>query len=214
MVSVITPVYNGSATIGRACASVAAQSTTDWEHIVIDDGSTDETPEIVAGLAAVEPRLRTVRVSNGGQSAALNRGLDLAWGDFVAFLDADDEFLPDHLGAHVAYLEQHPEIDALYGGAEVVGGNEEDLWIPDVERGSGFLHISECILQGTIFVRGHIAREFRFPADRSIWYQDYVFVKSIAKKHRTALFPHKTYRYYRNLGTSIIDRVKRGWPAE
>ena len=211
MVSIITPVFNGAATLRRACESVAAQTFSDWEHIIVDDGSTDGTPEILEQIRTTDPRIVTVRIPNAGQSVALNTGVGRARGEYVGFLDADDEYLPWHVASHVEYFRQNPEIDALWGGTEVVGATEQDLLIPDVEQGSGYIHISKCILQGTIFVRKHVFPEFRFLEDRAVWYQDYVFIKEVSSKYRTSVFPLNTYRYYRNLGTSMIDRVKKDW---
>jgi glycosyltransferase involved in cell wall biosynthesis len=211
MVSIITPVFNGAATLRRACESVAAQTCSAWEHIIIDDGSTDETPEILDQIRTADPRVVTARIPNSGTSAALNLGVAKGRGEYVAFLDADDEYLPLHLASHVEFFEQHPDIDVLWGGAEVVGASESDLLIPDVEKGSGFVHISKCVLQGTIFVRRHVFSDFRFSEDRTVWYQDYVFIKQVSTKYKTAVFPLPTYRYYRNLGNSAIDRVKKHW---
>jgi glycosyltransferase involved in cell wall biosynthesis len=213
MVSIVTPVFNGAQTIARAYESVVAQTFEDWEHIIIDDGSTDGTPEILEQIRSRDSRVITERIANSGQSAALNTGAALARGEYVAFLDADDEFLPQHIASHVEYMERFPEIDALWGGAEVVGATEDDLLIPDIEQGSGYIHISKCILQGTIFVRRVVFGEFRFSSDRAVWYQDYEFMKQVSTKYRTAEFPLQTYRYYRNHGTSLIDRVKLGWSA-
>src|SRR5580704_7462786 len=93
--SVIVPVYNRSDTLAAALGSVFAQTDQDFEIIVVDDGSIDNPQAVVDAIA--DPRIRFLRQANRGGGHARNVGIDLARGDFVAFLDSDDIFLPRHL---------------------------------------------------------------------------------------------------------------------
>lgn len=104
VVSVLLPVHNGAASVAAAIASVRAQTFPDWELIVVDDGSTDETPDIVAAIAREEHRLRLSRQSRGGIAAALNAGLAEARGEFIARMDADDVSHRERLAEQVAWL--------------------------------------------------------------------------------------------------------------
>jgi glycosyltransferase involved in cell wall biosynthesis len=111
-VSVITPFRNAAATIGETIASVRAQTYGDWEQLLVDDGSTDGSVELVERLAAEDPRLRLVRSRRRlGAAGARNEGIRLARGRFIAFLDADDLWRPGKLAAQVPVLE---------GGAGIV----------------------------------------------------------------------------------------------
>jgi glycosyltransferase involved in cell wall biosynthesis len=105
-VSIILPTYNRADTIVRAIESVQAQTFQDWELIVVDDGSTDGTAELIANL---EPRMTLIRQENRGFTEARNVGIRASTGEYLAFLDSDDEFMPHHLELCVAFLEAHPD---------------------------------------------------------------------------------------------------------
>lgn len=104
-VSVIIPLFNSSACITRALDSVARQTFEDFEVIVVDDGSTDGGAKRVS--AYTDPRIRLVSQTNAGPGAARNRGIAEARGELLAFLDADDEWLPDYLAAGIEALDEH-----------------------------------------------------------------------------------------------------------
>lgn len=210
-VSVVTPAFNAAHTLDRACRSLAAQRIERWEHIIVDDGSTDHTAEIAHRIAAEDPRVRVFSTPNRGQGAALNTGLTHARAPFIAFLDADDEYLPEHLGAHLECLERNPDIDLLWGGVEVVAAAEHDAYVPDVVRGEGYIHASECIVQGTLFGRRAVFDALSYTEDRSIWYTDFEFVQRAAARFRVERFPGVTYRYYRDSSNSLVSRAKAGW---
>ncbi|MBI3616099.1 MAG: glycosyltransferase family 2 protein [Candidatus Omnitrophica bacterium] len=109
-VSVIIPAYNKARTIRAAVRSVLEQTFTDLEILVVDDGSTDETPVRIQGLS---PRVRYFRQDRQGVSEARNRGIREAQGEIVAFLDGDDLWLPEKLQRQMGVLEQEPRVDAV-----------------------------------------------------------------------------------------------------
>jgi glycosyltransferase involved in cell wall biosynthesis len=109
-VSVIVPTYNCADLLPRAVGSVQRQTMQDFEIVIVDDGSTDETPAIVADLAQ-DRRLRPVRQENRGLPGARNFGLAVAAGTYVAVLDADDELAPDALATLAATLDAQPGAD-------------------------------------------------------------------------------------------------------
>lgn len=106
-VSVVIPAYNAAWCIGRAIDSVLAQSFHDLELIVVDDGSTDDTAKM---LAAYGPKIRVVSKPNGGMSSARNAGIIVARGRYLAFLDADDRWLPEKLSRQVELLDSRREL--------------------------------------------------------------------------------------------------------
>jgi len=114
-VSVILPCYNGEAYLREAVWSILDQTFGDFELIVVDDGSTDGSPAILAQLARHDSRIRIVTQPNGGIVAALNTALDHASGDYIARMDADDISFPERFAFQVDYLDRHP-------GTVLVGG--------------------------------------------------------------------------------------------
>ena len=112
LVSVMMPVYNAQAYLGEAIESVLAQTYPRWELIVVDDGSTDASLTIAQDYR--DPRIRVYHQPNLGEAAARNEALRHMNGELVAFLDADDRFLPDHLALTVGYLTSHLEMDGVY----------------------------------------------------------------------------------------------------
>ncbi|MDA8145809.1 MAG: glycosyltransferase family A protein [Thermaerobacter sp.] len=111
LVSVVIPAYNAAATLPAALESLVAQTFADWEAWVVDDGSTDATAQVAKAFS--DSRVLFLRQANAGPSAARNRGLAAARGEWVAFLDADDTFEPDKLTRQLAAAAIHPEAVAI-----------------------------------------------------------------------------------------------------
>jgi len=126
-ISVVIPLYNKRPYIARALNSVLAQTFQDFEVIVVDDGSTDGGGEMVGGFG--DPRIRLIRQENRGVSAARNRGIEAARAELVAFLDADDEWMPRHLEALLRLRDKYPQAGA-YGTACLLQENDSTAWVP------------------------------------------------------------------------------------
>lgn len=156
-VSVLIPAYNAATTIGRAIASALRQTESRLEIIVIDDASTDATIATTARLAAQDGRVQLLRQSiNRGPAAARNRGLAKARGNWIALLDADDEFLPDRIGRLVAWGEQQSAdivADNLLLCAE--GGIDDDkpMLAPELFPRARWMSAAE-------FVAGNVGSRF------------------------------------------------------
>jgi glycosyltransferase involved in cell wall biosynthesis len=112
LVSVMMPAYNAGRYIREAIESVLAQSFANWELLVVNDGSTDDTAQAAAQFD--DRRIRLINKENGGEASARNVALDCARGEFLAYLDADDVYLPNHLAATIGFLDANPHFDAVY----------------------------------------------------------------------------------------------------
>lgn len=120
-VSVIIPVYNGAHTVGAAVNSVLCQTCQDFEIIVVDDGSTDDTAAIIEGFDS--SRVHYSYQENRERSSARNQGVNQASGEYVAFLDADDTYYPNKLASQVKVLDENPHIGLVAGGFAHVDDN-------------------------------------------------------------------------------------------
>ena len=134
-ITVLTAVYNGARYLAEAIESVLADGFEDFEYVIVDDGSTDATPRILADAAARDPRIVFLRHEpNRGIAAATNRGLAIARGAYIARLDADDISLPGRLAREAAYLDAHPAVALVSmnfdiidaGGAVLYGSRRRD----------------------------------------------------------------------------------------
>lgn len=128
-VSIIVPAHNNAGFVGQTLASIRSQSFEDWECVVVDDGSSDDTCAVVEAACALDNRLRLVRQSCGGSSVARNRGFleSSASSEYVSFMDADDVWEPDALATLLGRLRESPEATGAHGLAEFVDANGKPL---------------------------------------------------------------------------------------
>ncbi len=147
-VSVIVPAYNCGRYIEQTLHSLCAQTESDIEIVVVDDGSSDNTLSLAQSVAALDQRVRVFTQSNSGRPAvARNRGLRESCGEFVAFLDADDLYHPEKIKLQLGVLARHPEVDIVF--SDVVQFTV-DPYAPDNEcylRDRAFLKIGQKYLQ-------------------------------------------------------------------
>lgn len=126
--SVVVPLFNKAATVRRTLDSIAAQSFPDFEVLVIDDGSTDGSADLVR--AHPDPRIRLIEQANAGPGAARNRGIGESRAEWIAFLDADDTWRPDYLTGHLELLAAFPAVSVAACGYHEfpAGRSTEALW--------------------------------------------------------------------------------------
>ena len=174
-VSIIMAAYNSQRYIGCSIDSVLDQTFPDWELIVIDDGSTDETVDIVNAYARMDGRIRLERTEvNSGVAVARNRGLDTARGRYIAFLDSDDIWLPGKLQSQLALAEQ-TRANLIYSGYSIIddSGNKirEDYPVPEELTIEKLLQ-ENVIGCSTVLLSAEVAKELRF--DPSCYHEDYL----------------------------------------
>ncbi len=207
LVSVVVPAYNPGPYLNEAVKSVIAQTFTDWECIVVDDGSTED----LSPVERLDPRVRLIRQPNRGVSAARNNAIMNSSGDYIAFLDADDIFLPTKLEKQIKVMMADPDIgychtsfrriDAV--GADIGPGYEcfaAGSYAEMLRRG-GFLCGTSAVARRAVGCAGLFD-----PLLRSG--EDYDFAMRVAFFFRTAHVPEELY-LYRRLGVSASSNHAR-----
>jgi glycosyltransferase involved in cell wall biosynthesis len=134
LISVVIPAYNYGQYIGEAIESLLSQTEKNWECIVVDDGSTDNTNEVVNAFCRLDNRINYIKKINAGLSAARNTGLEQAQGVYIQFLDADDRLEPLKLEQQKRILENNADVDIVY--SEVIYFDENDSLFPDRNGGN------------------------------------------------------------------------------
>lgn len=196
LVSIIMPVYNGEQYLRQAIDSALAQSYPQWELVVVDDGSSDGTAAIVQ--AYTDARVRYTFQENRGQAAALNRGLELAQGEFITTLDADDWLSPHSLRDRVACLADHAQYGVAYGDGVYCNAAGETVLrfsehMPSGVEGDVYDTLIVSPFYGTgaaVLVRRQVIEQFQvFYDDAIVWCQDWDFYIRLAEKTRFGFVP-------------------------
>jgi glycosyltransferase involved in cell wall biosynthesis len=203
LVSVVLPTYNRADYILRAVNSVINQNYKEWELIIVDDGSTDNTAKIVDNLILERENIRFMKQKNRGTALAFNTGIQASTGQFITFLGSDDEYKPDHLELRVKFLHKNPEIDFLHGGLEIIGHS----YVKDKDDLSKEIHISECAVGGTFFGKRIVF--FEGGGFKNLGYaEDSEFLERIQNKFNVKKIDLPTYKYYRDTPDSICTNIK------
>ncbi|NQX96290.1 MAG: glycosyltransferase [Flavobacteriales bacterium] len=127
LISIIIPLYNATSYIEESVNSVIYQTYKNWELIVVDDGSTDNSLDLVITLSKIDARIQIIKQQNFGVSIARNNGISEAKGDYIFFLDADDIWRKNNLELKIQFLEENKKIDWLFGAINLVDENSKEL---------------------------------------------------------------------------------------
>ncbi|MBR3895392.1 MAG: glycosyltransferase family 2 protein [Clostridia bacterium] len=183
-VSIIMPAYNAERTVKESVLSALKQTYSDFELIVIDDGSKDRTPEILRELAQSDARIRVLRNDpNVGVSRSRNRGIAEATGEWVAFLDSDDLWREDKLEKQLKLIEQYPDAALTYTASAFIlnDGSPMGYVLPAKERiGRRELLRHNLLSCSSVMARTDLLRECPFPGDRI--HEDYFVWLTLLKK--------------------------------
>ena len=181
LVSVITPAFNAAAHLSETVESCLNQSYADFELLVVDDGSTDDTAAITHRYGKHDDRIRLFRIPNGGSSVARNMALNNARGGFLALLDSDDLWMPDYLERQITTLANHPSADVVTANAINLGGHldgkpywpaSEDvrpISMLEMIRRENAIHIFSVFRRSVVDRIGRFDEAFRGNEDYDFW---------------------------------------------
>jgi glycosyltransferase involved in cell wall biosynthesis len=213
-VSIIIPCYNYARFLPDAVRSVLAQTFTDWELIVVDDGSTDTTLTTARQLMAQhsDRRIRVFQQPNAGPAAARNSGAERASGEYLLFLDADDTLAPTLLERATAILRQLPLVGFVYSGMRLFGQDQHE-W-PSVPFDLRLLALDNYVPPHALVRRTAWQQVGGFDAARSLWaFEDWDFWLRVVTAGWQGWHIAEPLVGYRRHGRSLSDGVQRsyGW---
>lgn len=186
-VSVVMSVYNEERYLSEAVESILQQTFGDFEFIIVDDGSVDRTSAVLRGYH--DSRMKVYQQENRGQSSALNRGIRLASGDYVARMDADDISLPERLERQVRFLDTYPEIALVGTWCVKVDARTGRHWIQSLPEDDAnirrFMTVDNPFIHSSTMIRKSVLDEVGLYDEGLIW-QDYELWVRIARNHRMA----------------------------
>jgi glycosyltransferase involved in cell wall biosynthesis len=211
-VSIIIPCYNYARFLPDAVASVIAQTFTDWELIVVDDGSTDATLATAQQLMAQhsDQRIRVFQQPNAGPAAARNTGAERANGAYLLFLDADDMLAPTLLERTVAVLCEQPAVGFVYTGMRLFGQDRHE-W-PSVAFDLPRLALDNYVLPHALVRYAAWGQVGGFDTARSLWgFEDWDFWLRVAASGWSGWHIAEPLVFYRRHGHSLSDAVQRDY---
>lgn len=207
LVSIITPVYNSEKFLANNIASVQAQTYTNWEHILVDDCSTDDSVKIIEEYASLDNRVKLIKLSkNSGAGVARNTAIEVAKGKFIAFLDADDYWHKDKLNKQIAYMLHH-DCSFSYTQYYIVEGKSEPKYLvqsPDIVSYKSILKNGYIGCLTAIYDAEKIGKHY-MPVVRKR--QDWLLWINILKKIGHAYGIQEPLAYYR-VGNKSLSNNK------
>lgn len=215
LVTVVLPVRDGARYLREAVDSILGQTFRDFELVIIDDGSEDETPAILLEYASRDSRVRVETQARLGITTALNRGIAHARGGFIARVDADDVSIPERLAYQVAFLERHPSVAVVGSSLELLGAPEKELTRLDqptepaavsaaLERGNCIAHPTVVFRSGPFRAVGGYRSAFVHAEDYDLWLR-------LSETHELANLPRPLVRYRLHgsqvTGANLVDQA-------
>ena len=214
-VSIIMAAYNAAGVIGNAFESLRRQTYNDWECIICDDASTDDTWAIIQDLAKNHTNCRVLKnEKNLGPASSRNRCVEIAQGEYLAIQDADDLSSPERLEKQVEYLDRYSEVIAVGSYAALL--RSDGTWwgvikpplLPKKEdwiRGPQIIHASVLLRKADFFALGGYTDGMRFAEDYDLW------IRCVAKGNRIAMIPEILYAIHWDTEDYARKGLRQRW---
>lgn len=202
--SIIITTFNREKLITRALKSLLSQDFKDWEAIIVDDGSSDNTFEVIKPIVLNYKNIKYIFQKNQGLPTARNTGVYQSKGQYITFLDSDDEYKINHLSTRYLILRENPQIDMLHCGFEIVG----DPFVPDKNNPTKLIHLDNCIIGGTFFIKRDVFQKIGY--FRNVDYADDTdfFERAENRGLKIMKTEIKTYIYHRDTPNSMCNVLK------
>jgi glycosyltransferase involved in cell wall biosynthesis len=204
-ISVILPTFNRRKKILRAIDSVINQSYNNFELIVVDDGSTDNTGRVINPLLNNFPNIKYLYHSNRGTANSLNAGIMLAEGKYITFIDSDDEYETEHLKLRINFFRKNKRVDLIHTTCRFIG-RENDMYVPDARNIKRLIHLKDCIIGATFFGKKEVFTKLK--GFKNVYSYDSDFYKRANRIYIVKKVDFPTYIYYRNSKDSNLTSIK------
>lgn len=213
LVSVVTPTYNQAAFLRETLDSVLSQDYPSIEYQVIDDGSTDVTPAI---LAEYSDRVWSERQENRGQTPTINKGWERAKGEILTWLNSDDTLLPGAVSKGVAYLNEHPDVDIVFGDTLFTEHDGKPIKrskrLPPFEYVRFVLHCENPIPQPSAFIRRSVIEDIGTLDASYYYFMDWDFWLRAGVNHRISYFPELLSTYRLHAESKTVAQANKAAP--
>ncbi len=197
-VSIVLTVYNRENLLKRCINSVLKQSYKNLELIVIDDGSEDNSLEILLNYSKQDKRIKVFHQNNSKLAKSRNKGISNSTGKYITFLDNDDEYLESHIFQRVRYMEKNPEVDLVQGGVKIIGNQ----FVRDKNDPSKYIHLSECAIGATFFGKRNLFQQLN-GFKNIVYSEDSDFLARAERNFCIRKVNFETYIYHRELPDSL-----------
>jgi len=174
--------------------------------VIIDDGSTDETPAVVSAFLEADTRFRYLKQDHEGEASAKNRGIVAASGRFITFLDSDDEYDPLHLASRKNLLIRDHPVGFLYGGVRIIGNQ----YVPDRFHPDRKIPLTDCVIGGTFFIDRLLAVSLHGFRDILLGSDSDFFDRVTGTGCTMVNVCEPTYIYHHETGDSVTNRLMAG----
>lgn len=203
--SVVIATYNRAELLKRALESLVSQTHNDWEGIIVDDGSIDDTYKKILPYLHSYPQLKYFFKPHSGQVPSKNLGIKSSSGKFITFLDSDDEYLHFHLEHRKEVLIRKPDIKFLYGGVRIIGNQ----FVPDISNPAKRIPLNNYVLGGTFFIERETLLSLEGFHDMIIASDNDLFHRAKRKNIKMARTDRPTYIYHHENPDSVTNNIHR-----
>lgn len=201
-ISVLLCTYNREKYLNNTIDSVLKQTYQDWELLIIDDGSEDNSFDVVNAYIKNHPNIRYLKHQNKKQGYARNAGIQASFGKYITFIDSDDSYAPNHLQSRIEYMSANPEIDLIEGGFF----SDEEIFVADYYQPGQTINLRECVLGPTFFGKRKVF--FELQGYNNVAYgEDTDFWERASKSFKTAKVGDLQTYIYTRAETSITKSV-------